>query len=59
MKQNYFIIYIYLDKLEKQNNLLKNNRLFCLINVTAEVHFPNTFVEDLNKIVQLSSINTY
>lgn len=41
MKQNYFIIYIYLDKLEKQNNLLKNNRLFCLIIVTAEGFEPS------------------
>lgn len=27
--------------------------------VTSAVYFPNTFVEDLNKIAQLSCINTY
>ena len=25
--------------------------------VTAELHFPNTFIEDLNKIAELESLN--
>lgn len=51
VRQPFFVILTSIKK--------ANHKLICLKKVTPEVHFSNTFIEDLNKLAQVSSLNKY